>query len=100
MKYLFFSLLTFSAMASTSTAVDKIRTMKIEKGTYTVTLWNNNSVLRVSDKSKVVPCLENADKAKMHVAVTIDSEKNTITDCKLFSGPHPGAQKSNQSQQL
>lgn len=78
MKYLMLSFICFSALAVTSTSVDKIRSLEIEKGTYTLTLWNNNKVFRLSDKDQVVPCLENADKAKMHVAVTFDSDKNKI----------------------
>jgi hypothetical protein len=77
--------------------VDKIRSFDLENGKYVVTFFEDQRMFRVPKNNAMIPCLENSYKAERPVTLAIDQKTQTITECKMFGGTHPGMRRSSAS---
>ncbi len=92
MKYLLaFLLVSTTALASNRNfdLIDDIRSMEILDDSYYVTFQQDNREFAVSKNHSVIPCLENAQKSGMKVALKLDKQGLNIKECRLYSTPGP-----------
>lgn len=92
MKYLFLFFLlfvSFFANSQRSNVIYTVRSVDADNGKVMVTFWEDNQVYRFEKNSKVLPCLENAYKAKMKVDLVMNKRSDVIEDCKLAGGGFP-----------
>lgn len=74
--------------------VDKIRGFDLENGEYVLTFFEDDRMFRIPKNNALIPCLEDSYKAERPVTLAIDQKTQTITECKMFGGTHPGMRRS------
>ena len=95
MKYfLLIGLISMPVFAATKPAektvkIEQVRSIDYDKGEATVTFWGTNQVYRFEEKAAIMPCLENAHKAKKEVVLQMNQEAKVIENCKLYGGGDP-----------
>ncbi len=100
MKWMLLIFFSYSAFGKpTGPLVDRIKHMKWDGESYTLTLTNYYKPITISEKNPVVPCLENAVKSNMEILITVDSDIPMISSCKLYSGSAPMTKSTIQAQE-
>ncbi len=88
MKYLLlFAFISMPVFAAVN--IEKVRSIDYDKGEATVTFWGTNHVFRFEEKAAIMPCLENAHKAKKEVVLEMNQESKVVESCKLYGGGDP-----------
>jgi hypothetical protein len=96
MKYLIALFLISSTAFATNDSIDKefdliddVKSLDLLGETYTVKFANLNREFKIPRSNSVIPCLENARKSGMQVALHIDKQGKKIENCYLHSTPGP-----------
>lgn len=92
MKIFLFPLLLLSMTAWSQddvVRVEKVRSIDYENDEATVTFWGTNQVYRLPSNDKIIPCLDNAQKAQMEVALKMKKDAPVIEACKMYNGGIP-----------
>jgi hypothetical protein len=69
--------------------VEKVHSIDYKDNEATVTFWDTNQVYRLPSNAKVMPCIDNAFKAEMEVALKMKKDAPAIEDCRLYNGGIP-----------
>ena len=69
--------------------IDKVRSIDFEKDEAIITFWSTNQVYRLPANATVMPCLENAQKAKKQVVMEVNEDAKLIESCRLYGGGKP-----------
>jgi hypothetical protein len=69
--------------------IDLVRSIDYEKDEATITFWSTNQVYRFPAYATVMPCLENAQKAKKQFVMEVNKGAKLIESCKLYDGGKP-----------
>ncbi len=72
-----------------SAKIDQVRSIDYDKGEATITFWSTNQVYRLPEDALVMPCLQNAQKAKQKVVLEMVPNTKVIRSCKLYGGGNP-----------
>jgi hypothetical protein len=91
MKY-FLTLMMISTVSwaqADQIKIEKIRSIDYEDNEATITFWGTNRVHRMPANNKNIPCLDNAHKSEMEVALVMKQDSDVIEDCKLYNGGVP-----------
>ncbi len=91
MKYLFLLPILISFSTYASRFADDVRSFERNGDEITVTFSSHSRVHRLDEKNAMIPCLENAFKAKKPVDVIVNDKDGRVMDCKLAPRMHPGA---------
>lgn len=83
---LLFPVISFSQYKE---VIDEVRTIELVGDTFMITFWGNNRVFNITERNRVIPCLEDAYKAHKKVVLLMDQEAGLIHNCKLFAGELP-----------
>jgi hypothetical protein len=96
MKYLIAFCLISSSVLATNDAINKefdliddVKSLDLLGETYTVKFESFNGEFKIPRSHSIIPCLENARKSGMQVALHIDRENERIENCYLYSTPGP-----------
>lgn len=96
MKYLIaFFLISSSAFATNDSIdtefdlIDDVKSLDLLGDSYSVKFESINREFIIPRSESVIPCLENARKSGMQVALHIDETGKIIEECYLYSTPGP-----------